>query len=386
VVAQTAMGLVLLVSSGLLIRSFIHILNVDPGFDPRNVLTARAGVSFSRLKHDQHVEFYHQLIARISSLPGVKAVSAGWPLPLSTSFVSISFNIQGRPIARGDEPSEALHVVMPGYLETMRIPLLAGRTFGEQDGVKGSPTILINQAFANKYFPGENPLGRRIQVRLGDNVFDQSIREIVGVVGNIKLKGLTADAPPGYYLPYAQAVITNPYLVIRTSGDPLLLQDSIRTAAREIDRGVPVYQISTLEDNFSKSAAQPRFQAFLLACFTVIALFLAAIGLYGLLSYVVVQRTLEIGLRMALGAQRGDVLGIIVRHGLTLALMGTVVGLAISILVTRLLSGMLYGIRSSDPLTFAATAGLLFLVSAAATSIPGYRAARLNPVEALREQ
>ncbi len=386
VVAQTAIGLVLLVSSGLLIRSFIHILSVDPGFDPRNVLTARAGVSFTRLKHDEHFQFYQQLIARISSLPGVKSVSAGWPLPLGTSFASISFNIQGRPIARGDEPSEALNVVMPGYFENLCIPLIAGRTFGEQDGVKGPPTILINQAFANKYFPGENPLGRHIQVRLGDDVFDQSIREIVGVVGNIKLKGLTAAAPPGYYLPYAQAVITNPYLVIRTSGDPRLLQDSVRSAAHEILGGVPIYQFSTLEENFSKSAAQPRFQAFLLACFTVIALFLAAIGLYGLLSYMVVQRTLEIGLRMALGAQRADVLKIIVRHGLSLALVGTAGGLAISIMITRMLSGMLYGIRPSDPLTFAATAGLLLLVSAAATSIPGFRAARLNPVDALREQ
>jgi ABC-type antimicrobial peptide transport system permease subunit len=223
-------------------------------------------------------------------------------------------------------------------------------------------------------------------VRYGDGVFEQSIREIVGVVGNIKLKGLTTEAQPAYYLPYPQAVVTNPYLVIRTSGDPLLLQDAVIAAVHGMDSSVPVYQVATLEDYVSKSASQPRFQTFLLACFTGIALFLAAIGLYGLLSYVVVQRSLEIGLRMALGAQRGDVLGIIVRHGLMLALIGMGAGLVIAAMITRLLSGMLYGIRSSDPATFAVMTGVLLLVSIAASSIPAWRAARMDPNRALREQ
>ncbi len=326
VIAQTAVGLVLLVSSGLLIRSFIRILNVDPGFDPRHVLSARAGVSFNTVSHDQHLQFFQRALARISALPGVQSASAGWPLPMSGIHAGISFNIQGHPIAKGDEPSESLALAMPGYFETMRIPLVAGRTFGDQDGVKGAPTIIINQAFAKKYFRGENPLGRRIQVRLGDDVFESSIREVVGVVGDSKLMNLTAAAEPQYYLPYAQAVVTNPFLVVRSSGDPAMLEDSLRAAIHEIDPGVPVYQVSTLENYLSKSAAQPRFQTFVLTCFAAIALVLAAIGLYGLLSYMVVQRTLEIGLRMAMGAQRSDVLGMIIRRGLTLALMGLVAG------------------------------------------------------------
>jgi putative ABC transport system permease protein len=386
VVVQTAVGLVLLVTSGLLIRSFIHILNVDPGFDPRHVLSAKAGVSFTKSSHDQHLQFFDQVVARLSRLPGVQSVSAGWPLPMSDSGATISLNIQGHPIARGDEPSEALGLAMPGYFETMRIPLISGRTFGDQDGVRGAATIIVNQAFAKKYFRGENPLGKHIQVRLGDDVFEQSIREVVGVVGDIKFKKLTADATPQYYLPYAQAVVTNPYFVIRTAGDPTAIQDAVRAAVHEIDKSVPVYQVSTLEDYLSKSAAQPRFQTFVLTCFAGIALVLVAIGLYGLLSYMVVQRTLEIGLRMAMGAQRSDVLSMIVRRGLTLTLFGLGSGLAISLVVMRLVSGMLYGIGPSDPMTFAIAAGLLQLVSIAASVVPAYRAARLDPIRTLREQ
>jgi ABC-type antimicrobial peptide transport system permease subunit len=244
----------------------------------------------------------------------------------------------------------------------------------------------VNQSFAEKYLSRENPLGQQIQVRIGDNVFDQSVREVVGVVGNIKLKGLTADAQPEYYLPYAQAVITNPYLVVRTSGDPAAIESDIRAAVREIDKAVPVYQVSTLEDYVSNSAARPRFQTFLVTCFAAIALILASIGLYGLLSYMVAQRSLEIGLRMALGAQRSDVLGMIVRRGLTLALLGVVAGMAIATVATRLLSGMLYGIRPTDPLTFAVTAGVFLLVSIAASGVPAYRAARMDPMTSLREQ
>lgn len=386
VVAQTAIGLVLLVSSGLLIRSFVHILNVDPGFDAKQTLTARAGVSFDRLNHDQHFQFYQQLVARVSALPGVQSASAGWPLPMGHSNISVSFGIEGRPMAQGDEPNESLGVAMPGYFETLRVPLLAGRYFGEQDGTKGPPTVIINRAFANKYFPHENPIGKHLRPGLGDEVFDHPLREIVGVVGDMRRKGLTADADPQYYVPYAQAVITNPFLVVRTSGDPAAMEGEIRDAVRAMDKTVPVYQVSTLEDYVSKSAAQPRFQTFLLTGFAGIALILAAIGLYGLLSYMVAQRTLEIGLRMALGAQRSDVLRMIVRRGFTLALVGVVAGIAIAAAATRLLSGMLYGIRATDPLTFAATAGLFLLVSIAASGVPAYRAARMDPMKSLREQ
>jgi len=386
VIAQTAIGMILLIGSGLLMRSFIQILNVDPGFDPKYLITGRVGVSFNTLKHDQHFLFYQRLLTRISALPGVQAVSAGWPLPMSDSGATISFNIEGRPVAKGDQPSESMGVVMPGYFETMRIPLIAGRTFSERDGLAGPPTIMINQAFARKYFPRQNPIVQRIQPGLGDGVFDHPVREVVGVIGDIKRKGLTAEPEPQYYLPYAQAVVTNPYLVVRTSISPAVMQRAMAVAIHEFDKSVPFYEVSTMEQYLSNSAAQPRFQAFLLTCFAGIGLVLAAIALYGLLSYMVVQRTREIGLRMALGAQRSDVLGMIVRRGLLLALIGTGAGLAVSATITSFISGMLYHVQATDPLTFATTAALLLVVSVAASSIPAYRAAYLDPTQTLREQ
>ncbi|HTW78593.1 MAG TPA: ABC transporter permease [Terracidiphilus sp.] len=386
VIAQTAIGMVLLVSSGLLMRSFIRILNVDPGFESKHVLTSRVALSRDTYKHDQLVLFYRQLLERISALPGVQSASAGWPVPMGTNDATISFKIQGRPLAPGDEPSESLGVVLPGYFETLRVPLIAGRNLGPQDGLAGPATMVINQSFQKKYFPGVNPIGQRIQPGIGDDVFNHPMREVVGVIGDIKHKGLTADADPQMYLPYAQAVITNPYLVVRTNADPAAMQGAINAAIHSLDKNVPVYQVSTLDDYLSKAAAEPRFQAFLLSCFAAIALVLAAIGLYGLLSYMVAQRTLEIGLRMALGAQRADVLGMIIRRGLTLSLAGVGAGLAISMLAMRLIAGMLFHTRPTDPVTFASTAALLVFVSFIATTLPAFRAARLDPMKTLREQ
>jgi putative ABC transport system permease protein len=388
VVGQTAIGLVLLIGAGLLIRSFVRTLNVDPGFDPKQVLTARLGVNlpFDKLNHDRHVQFYAELLKRVSVLPGVRAASAGWPLPMSGIDPGVSFSIAGRPVAKADHPSETIGVVMPGFFETMRIPLLSGRTFQEQDGSGAAPVIVINHAFADEYFPHENPIGKHIQVDAGDDVVDHPMREVVGVVGDVKRKGLTADVDPQYYLPYAQLVITNPFLVIRTSGDPAGLEKPLQTALHEMDKSVPLYQISTLENYISKSAAGPLFQTLLLSGFAGIALLLSALGLYGLLSYMVVQRTPEIGLRMALGAQKSDVLSMIVRRGLTLAMAGLGAGLFVSAMMTRLLSGMLYGIRPSDPITFVTVTAILLLVSLGATGLPAYRAACLDPLKTLRQE
>jgi predicted permease len=385
VIAQTAISMVLLIGAGLLMRSFVRILNVDPGFDPNHVLTSRVGVPFDEARHNQHYLFYQQALERISVLPGVQSASAGWPLPMSSSSATVSFNIQGRPVAKGDEPSESLGLAMAGYFATMKIPLLAGRDFGAQDGLTGQPAIIVNQAFAKKYFPHENPIGKHIQVRAGDGLFDHPVREVVGVVGDIKRKGLTADFDPQYYLPYGQAIITNPYLVVRTNGDPSAVQAAIDAAIHDLDKSVPVYQTSTMQEYLHKSAAQPRFQTFLLSCFAVIALALAAIGLYGLLSYMVVQRTLEIGLRMALGAQRGDVLRMIVQRGLKMALSGVGLGIVASLVLTRLISGMLFDVRPTDLTTYAATTAVLIIVSIAASGAPAFRASRLDPMKTLRE-
>ena len=386
VMTQTAIGMVLLIGSGLLMRSFIRTLNVDPGFESKHLLTCRVGLSRDTLTHDQLSLFYQQLLERIRALPGVQSASAGWPLPMSSNHASVSFKIQGRPVAPGDEPNESVGIALPGYFKTMHIPLIAGRGLGEQDGLAGPPTMVVNQAFAKKYFPGVNPIGQHIQVMIGDDVFMHPMREVVGVIGDIKSTGLTAVDEPQMYLPYAQAMITNPYLVVRTNADPSRMQNAVNATIHSLDKNVPVYQVLTMDDYLSRSVAEPRFQAFLITCFAAIALILAAIGLYGLLSYMVAQRTLEIGLRMALGARREGVLGMIVQRGLTLALVGVAAGMAISLLTMRLISGMLFQTRPTDPATFAATAGVLVFVSIAASALPGLRAARLDPMMTLREQ
>jgi len=387
VVAQTTIGLMLLVGSGLLIHSFVRVLQVDPGFDAKHLFTARVRVSWDRYSHDQHFRFYEQLLPTLSAIPGVQAASAGWPLPLSSSHATISVGIEGRPMAPGDLPSETIAVVMPGFFETLRIPLLSGRTFTNHDGLQGTPVAIINQAFAKKYFPGQNPIGLHIQPAFGDDSrFDHSKREIVGVVGDVKRAGLTADADPEYYLPLAQALISDPYLTIRTNRDPASIESAVRAAVHRMDKSAPVYQVQTMEDYVSQSEAQPRFQTVLLSCFAGIALLLSAIGLYGLLSYIVTQRTFEIGLRMAIGAQRSDVMRMILRRGLRLTLTGLVVGVAASALLTNFLSRMLYGVKPLDPLTFATVSIVLLAVSAVASFLPAWRASRLEPMKTLRDQ
>lgn len=387
VIAQTAIGLILLVGSGLLIRSFIRVLNVDPGFDAKNVVTARLGIPFDdRYKHDAHYQIYQQVLQKLAVQPGVQAVSAGWPIPFSDSHASVSFSIEGRPVAASDHPNESISIVMPRYFETMRIPLISGRTFTEQDQTHSTPVVIVNQAFAGKYFPGENPIGKHMQADLGDGTVNHAMREIVGVVGNIKRQGITADVEPEYYMPLSQAVITNPYFTIRTHGSSAGIENAIRSAVSQIDNDIPVYSVSSLENYVSKSSAQQRFQTILLALFAAIALLLSAIGLYGLLSYIVVQRTFEIGLRMAIGAQRSDMLNMILRRGLRLAAVGLAAGLAASALLTHFLAHMLYGIKPLDALTFTVVCIVMLAVSALASFAPAWRASRLDPMETLRDQ
>jgi predicted permease len=270
----------------------------------------------------------------------------------------------------------------------MRIPLLGGRTFTVRDETHSAPVILINQRFARKYFPLQNPLGRRIKADLGDGVITSPLREVVGVVGDVKRRELTTEVEPQFYLPYTQAVVTSPTLCLRTAGDPHEAIASLRALVAKLDREVPLFRVATMEESMSRAAAQPWFQTLLLSCFAAMALLLSAVGLYSVLAYMVAQRSLEIGLRMALGAQRSDVLGWILRRGLALSAMGVVLGLAVSAGVTRFLaaSGMLYQVQSFDPVTLAGVTAVLLLVSGAASLAPAWKAARVDPMRTLREQ
>jgi len=386
VVAETAIGLVLLVGSGLLIRSFLRVLAIDPGFDARNVLTLNMSVPGSRYSRDARLRLYSDLIPRLAALPGVSSVAAGWPLPLSGNEVNIGFQIEGREVPPGSEPTEHMSVAAPDFFRTMRIPLLAGREFTAADDTHSPGVMIVNQAFARKYFPGVSAVGKRIEPGIGDGTYKPAMREIVGVVGSVKRAGLKADADPQYYLPWQQAVITWPTIAIRSAADPSNLARAVRSAVAGIDRGIPVDRVATLESIVSKAAAEPRFQTMLFASFAAMAMFLAAVGLYAVLAYMVGERAGEIGVRMALGAQRGKVVGLVLRRAIRLAVTGVAVGLALSIVLTRYMSGMLYGVRPLDPLTLSAVSAMLLVVSVAASLAPAYSAARLDPMQVLRKQ
>ncbi len=268
----------------------------------------------------------------------------------------------------------------------MRIPMLAGRDFTSADDSKSTAVAIVDQTFAQKYFPGQNPIGKHIKPGLGDGITDSPAREIIGVVGSVKRKGLTSETKEQFYLPLKQAIILSPAIVIRTSGDPLAALGPMRGVLNQMDNNIPLYRINTLDDFITLSSAQPRFQTVLITFFAVMALLLSAIGLYAVLSYMVAQRTLEIGLRLALGAQRESVLRLILRRGLTMATIGLGIGIVASLALTRFMTDLLYGVKPLDPLTFVGVSAVLMLVSLLASAAPAYRAARLDPMRTLREQ
>ncbi len=386
VIAEMAIGLVLLIGSGLLIRSFVRVLQVDPGFDRRNLLTASVELPESQYPHDRHIQFYDELLPRLRSLPGVVSVSAGWPLPVSVDGMHISFDIEGHPLPEGRRNAARVSIIEPGYFKTLRIPLLRGREFQETDTAKSQPVVIVNRTFAKTYFPGEDPVGKHITPGLNDDVVKEVPREIIAVVGDVKAGRLTADIVPEYYLPVSQAAVLSPRLVIRTAVDPASLIPAVRAQVAQQDKSLAVFQVHTMDDVVTRAAARQRFQALLLSCFAAVALLLSAVGLYGLLSYLVAQRTLEIGVRMALGAQRGNVLRTILSRGMSLAGIGVATGLIAAASVTTLMQKMLYGVRPLDTLTFVTVSAVLLLVALAACSAPALRAARLDPVKTLRDQ
>lgn len=386
VIAQTAVGLVLLIGAGLLIRSFVRVLQVDPGFDRRNLLTASLSLPENRYSRDQQIAFYQDLLPRLRTLPGVTSVSAGWPLPLSSNGIGIGFDIEERPLPEGERAISRLSIIQPGYFQTLRIPVVRGREFQDTDTTKSKPVVVVNQAFANKYFPGEDVIGKRINPGIGDGVITEVKREIVGLVGDVKVGELTKELVPEMYLPFAQSVVTSPKIVIRTANNPVALISTVRGQVAQLDKNLPLYEVRTMDDVFSRSAAQQRFQALLVAGFAIISLLLCAIGLYGLLSYLVAQRTLEIGVRMALGAPRQSVLVMVLRRGMFLAASGVALGVAASLALTTFLRGMLFGVRPMDALTFIGVSAVLLVVCFLASSGPAYRAAALDPVKTLRDQ
>jgi putative ABC transport system permease protein len=385
---EIALALLLLVGAGLLLRSFSRMQNVAPGFQADHLLVADVPVSQAAYaKPEQRFGFYDRLVDSAKALPGVRAAGAATFLPVSGGGSVIHFNIQGRaPKSASDFIAAGYRAVTPGYFETLGVPLLQGRLFTAADRENAVAVCIINASMAKIYFPDINPLGQHMQLG-ATPIKEIPFMEIVGVIGDVR-PGLGTDPQAEMYLPYRQADGILPVfqlsVVMRTAGDPLTQTSALRSALSQIDPNEPLVKVRTMDDNIAATVSQPRFRAWLIGIFAVLALVLAAVGVYGVMSYTVTQRTNEIGVRVTLGAEPPDIFRAIVGEGLRLALLGVGVGLVAALALTRLLRTFLFGISAYDPLTFIGVSALLTIVALAASFFPARRATQVDPLIALR--
>jgi putative ABC transport system permease protein len=389
VISEVACCVVLLAGAGLLIRSFANLERVNPGFRPDHVLTMELALPPARYSGLKLASFYQQLLDRVQAQAGVESVGISRFLPLSGTDVSINFQIEGQPtLAFAEQPRAKFRATSPGYFPALGIPLVRGRFFNASDGESTPKVVVINAAAAERYWPGQDPIGRRI---LG--VDKNAWSTIVGIAGDVKHAGLDVETSPEMYYHYLQIppdVINfaeaTMFLAIRTSGRPTAITSAVRAEVRDLDPSQPVFNVRTMPQVVQGSIAQPRFRMLLLAVFAGLALVLAAIGLYGVMSYSLTQRINELGVRMALGAQRGDILRLVVGQGVRMALAGLAIGLVLASASTWLISRLLFGVRAIDPGTFGAICLLTILVALAACLFPALRAIRVDPAIALRTE
>jgi putative ABC transport system permease protein len=385
VVAEIALSLMLLVGAGLLIKSFLRLQAVNPGFNSNNVLTMQLDLNGPNYKKAAPVIAFHsQLLERIKSLPGVEYASTRSFVPIASdaSFAYLLFHIEGRQPDDSEKTVAFYNAVSPEYFHTMMIPLRKGRSFSDRD-VRGTQNVgIVNETLARRYFGGEDALGRRLT--LEDHPKEADWITVVGVVGDTKPRELQKEAVAELYMPFDQQPEPGMALMVRSSSADAGLATAIRSEVAALDKNQPVYSIRKLDSVLSESVATPRFRTLLLAVFAGMALLLAAVGIYGVISYAVSQRTQEIGIRMALGAQAGDVLKLVVKGGMTPALIGVVLGLAGSFALTRLITTLLFSVKPTDATTFATVSVGLIAVALFACFIPAWRATKVDPLVALR--
>jgi putative ABC transport system permease protein len=381
VVVQVALSLILLVSAGLLIRSFDKLLRVDVGFKTERLLTLEYRLPRSKYKEPTtQWNFHHQVVERLQQVPGVQSASLVRGLPFSGNGGTTAIVLPDRePPPKGMEPEVMINTAMPNYFETIGIPLIQGRVFGNEDQANTPPVMVINQTMARRFWPNQDPLGKQIKFVQGG-----SMATVVGVVGDAKHYWLEEEQKPQVYDTFSQGPGLFATAVIRTSVEPLSLTEPVRQAIWKVDADQPMWKIRTVEFLVDRSTADRRFLMALMGIFATLALVLTIIGLYGVISYLVNQRTQEIGIRMALGAQMRDILRMVLRQGMLLVLTGVALGLAGAWMLTRLMSRLLYQVSATDPLTFAAISLLLIAVALLACYIPARRATKVDPLVALR--
>jgi putative ABC transport system permease protein len=393
ILSEVALSLLLLIGAGLLAKSFVRLQAVSPGFDVKNLLVLRLSLAKAQYsKPDTVATFYEQLSARIQNVQGVQSVGATSALPLSGSNIRIRFSVVGRaPLPLSEQPITQYRMTGPDYFRTMSIPMLSGRDFEDRDTAHTQPVAVINDSFARRYWPGESPIGAHIKI--DDNNQGPREVEVIGVVGDVRHIGLHVDPAPEIYVPISQIPEENvPLLtndmnwVVKTSAEPLTLASTIRREIQLVNANVPTSSTRSMEQFVSSSLALSRFNLFLIGVFAIAALILAGTGIYAVISYSVAQRTHELGVRMALGAQQLDVLKLVVKSSMKIVLIGVVLGLAGAYILTRVMSNLIFGISVTDPSTFISMSLLLIIIALLASYIPGRRATKVDPIIALRSE
>ena len=385
-VVEVAMALVLLAGAGLMVRTLDRLTGVEAGFRPERLLTLRLTIPEVAPDRPRRIAVMNDLVARVGALPGVETAAAGFSIPIDGSLWNSSFSAQDRPVPPSHDqlPSAAMVPISPGYFDALDAPLKRGRPFTDADGAGAAPVAIVNETLADRIWPGEDPIGKHLKQGWPERPGEW--REVVGVVGDIKFEGVTLPTTMQVYLPFAQDPPADFAMLVRTAVDPASLATAVQDAVGSVNRDMPVAHLKTMEQVLEGSIARQRMARLVLGVFAAVALALASIGLFGLMAHAVVERRHEIGVRMALGAERGDVMRLVLAGGLSTAAAGAALGVAGAMAVTRSLEGLLFGVEPLDPRTFAGVPVLLLAVSAAACLIPAWRATRIAPTTALRAE